>query len=121
MSRTSQRDLADGIAAIERRLETIENQIARMKRSAPARLSSSVWQTTDRFTDALVSALGEVADRFRGLRNNAEAAGSEAVRFGNDAVRRLSAEVVHRPLVLLAVAAGIGLLAGYAGRRHYSL
>jgi len=110
--------LADGIDEIERRLNAIENQIARLKRSATVRTPSTIWHTTDRVTDTLVSALADVADRFRGLRGNAEAAGSEAVRIGNDAVRRLSAEVVHRPLVLLAVAAGIGLLVGYTGRRH---
>src|SRR4051794_9218927 len=110
MARTSHRDLADGLVDIERRLDAIESQIARLKHSAPTRTSSSLWQTTDRVTDILVSALADVSNRFRGLRDNAEAAGSEAVRFGNDAVRRLSAEVVHRPLVLLAVAAGLGLL-----------
>jgi len=30
----------------------------------------------------------------------------------------LTTEVEHRPLVTLAVAAGIGLLVGLAGRRH---
>jgi len=53
------------------------------------------------------------------LRSNAEAAGSEAMRMSNTAVRRLSDEVAHRPLMLLAVAAGIGLLAGFAGRRRW--
>jgi ElaB/YqjD/DUF883 family membrane-anchored ribosome-binding protein len=109
--------MADGIAAIERRIDALEDQIAHLKRNTPARMSS-VWQATDRAGDMLAAALGDVTDRFRGLRSNAGAAGSEAMRLGNDAMRRLSDEVVHRPLVLLAVAAGIGLLAGFAGRRR---
>ena len=114
----SQRAMTDGIAEIERRIDALEDQVTRMKRSAPAEISTGVWQATDRVGDVLTAALAEVADRFRGLHDNAGAAASEAVRLGNDAVRRLSAEVVHRPLVLLAVAAGIGLLAGFAGRRR---
>jgi len=119
MSRTRQREMTNGIAEIERRIDALEHQVARMKRSAPARLSSGVWEATDRVGDALTGALAEVADRFRGLRSNAEAAGSEAMRLGNSAVRRLSDEVVHRPLVLLAVAAGTGLLVGFGARRRW--
>ena len=119
MLRMSQREMADGIAEIERRIGALEVQLARMNRAAPARLSSGVSQATDRIGDAVAGALGEIADRFRGMRSNAEAAGSQAMRVGSDAVRRLSDEVAHRPLVLLAVAAGLGLLAGFAGRRRW--
>jgi ElaB/YqjD/DUF883 family membrane-anchored ribosome-binding protein len=115
----SQRDMADGIAEIERRIDALERELVRLKRTGPARLSSGIWQTTDRVADVLAGALAEVSDRFRGLRSNAEAAGSEAMRMSNTAVRRLSDEVAHRPLMLLAVAAGIGLLAGFAGRRRW--
>jgi hypothetical protein len=40
----------------------------------------------------------------------------EAAKFGNDALRRLSNEVEHRPLVTLAVAVGVGILVGLASR-----
>jgi hypothetical protein len=36
----------------------------------------------------------------------------EAAKLGNDALRRLSNEVEHRPLVTLAVAVGVGILVG---------
>ena len=44
--------------------------------------------------------------------------GNEAAKLGNDALRRLSSEVEHRPLVTLAVAIGVGILIGVASRRH---
>ena len=41
----------------------------------------------------------------------------EATRLGTDAFKTLTDEVEQRPLVMLAVAAGIGFLAGLANRR----
>jgi len=38
--------------------------------------------------------------------------GSEAAKLGNDALRRLSKEVEHRPLITLTVAVGVGILVG---------
>jgi ElaB/YqjD/DUF883 family membrane-anchored ribosome-binding protein len=43
--------------------------------------------------------------------------GNDAAGFGNDALNRLSTEVEHRPLMTLAVAVGVGILIGIAGRR----
>jgi len=40
----------------------------------------------------------------------------EASRIGSDTVKRLAAEVDQRPLVMLAVAAGIGFLFGLSRR-----
>jgi ElaB/YqjD/DUF883 family membrane-anchored ribosome-binding protein len=63
-----------------------------------------------------------MADRFRGkagsVSDQAGRMGNEAAKLGNDALRRLSREVEHRPLVTLAVAVGVGILIGVASRRH---
>jgi hypothetical protein len=40
----------------------------------------------------------------------------EAAKLGNDALRRLSNEVEHRPLITLAIAVGVGILVGLASR-----
>jgi ElaB/YqjD/DUF883 family membrane-anchored ribosome-binding protein len=37
--------------------------------------------------------------------------------MGGDALRRIEDEIGHRPLLTLAIAAGIGFLAGMANRR----
>ena len=83
---------------------------------------ASAAQATDRVGEALVGTLGELVDRFRG---SARSVGGGATRFGQeagklsgDALRRLTSEVEHRPLAMQAIAAGIGLLIGLAGRRH---
>jgi ElaB/YqjD/DUF883 family membrane-anchored ribosome-binding protein len=45
-------------------------------------------------------------------------AAGEAMVLSSDAIRRIEDEVNQRPLLTLAIAAGIGFLAGMAGRRH---
>ena len=124
---THSRDLAE----IERRMQALERRFERLGGAAGRAASNgmaSVSHATDRFSDALVSALGEVIDRFRG---GARSVGGEAARFGqeaarfsheaarvgNDALRRVTNELEHRPLVTLALAVGIGVLIGLAGRR----
>jgi hypothetical protein len=57
----------------------------------------------------IASALTGMAARFRGGAEAAEI-GDVAAKLGNDALRRLSHEVEHRPLVTLAVAIGVGIL-----------
>jgi ElaB/YqjD/DUF883 family membrane-anchored ribosome-binding protein len=79
-------------------------------------------QTADHVGETIASVLSGIADRFRGGANSMsdEAAkfGSEAAKIGNHALRRLSKEVEHRPIVTLAVAVGVGILVGLAHRRH---
>jgi hypothetical protein len=73
--------------------------------------------------------VNEIVDRFRSDPRLAGDASDEAVQFGNeavkfgakvgnDALRRLASEVVHRPLLTLAVAVGGGILIGIAKHRH---
>jgi len=51
---------------------------------------------------------------------NDEAAklGNEVVELGNDALRRLSNEAKHRPVVAVTVAVGVGILLGLASGRR---
>ena len=110
-------------------LEQRLNRLGGMPRAPRPVASPRVAQATERVSDVLVSALGDIVDRFRG---GARSVGSEAARFGQDAARfgheasklggeafrRVSSEVEHRPLMMIAVAVGVGLLIGWAGRRH---
>jgi ElaB/YqjD/DUF883 family membrane-anchored ribosome-binding protein len=109
------------LGSIERRMQDLEKRLARLTSTAgraSSNVSSSVSEATERLGDTLVSALGEISDRFRG---GARSVGDEAARLRHDAGRlsadalqRLSTEVEQRPLVVLAIAAGIGLLIGMA-------
>ncbi len=111
---------ATDIAAIERRMQALEKRLERLSGSAGG-ASSSALQATDRVGEIIATALGDAADRFRGgarsVGDEAARFGQEAARVGNDALRRISEEVEHRPLFMLAIAAGVGFLAGLAGRR----
>jgi hypothetical protein len=112
------RTIMPDVAEIERRLRALEQRVE----GAGGRASASASQAADRVVDVMATALNEVADRFRGRASavGEEAAkfGSEAARLGNDALRRLADEVNRRPLVILLVAAGIGVLLGLSARRR---
>ena len=107
--------VAEDIASIEREIGQLMHDIeARVgKLQALARRSAK-----DAASDAgefVSDSVSEAADR---LRNGANTVSDEAARLSGDAIRRIEDEVGQRPLLTLAIAAGIGFLAGMAGRRH---
>ncbi|MBX9776302.1 MAG: hypothetical protein K2Y71_18135 [Xanthobacteraceae bacterium] len=119
-------------AEVERRVQHLEQRLDRLG-SLASRTAANGFagaaHATERVSDALVSALSDLVDRFRG---GARSVGGEAARFGQDAarlgheasklgseaLRRVSTEVERRPLMMIGVAIGVGLLIGWAGRRH---
>ncbi len=105
---------------IDQRLRALERQLERVG----GRSAASAAQAADRVGETIASALNGMAERLRGgansMRDEAAKIGSEAAKLGNDALRRLSNEVEHRPLVTLAVAVGVGLLVGLASQRRPS-
>jgi ElaB/YqjD/DUF883 family membrane-anchored ribosome-binding protein len=117
---------ATNISAIKGRLRALENELERNGQTASHRTSAGLSAARDNVGDAIASAVTEIVDRFRSGRR---LAGDETARFGNevakfgakvgnDALHRMASEVEHRPLVTLAVAVGVGILIGMAGRRH---
>ena len=113
-------------AAIAGHLRAIENELGRIGRNAGRQASARRSAVGDQIGDAVTPILNEIAERLRSGRRVAteEAArfGNEAVKFGgkigNDALDRIAMEVEYRPLVALAVAIGVGILIGIAGRRR---
>jgi ElaB/YqjD/DUF883 family membrane-anchored ribosome-binding protein len=117
-------------ADVERRMQHLEQRLDRLGHAASRTAASgyaSAAQATDRVSDALVAALGDVLDRFRG---GTRSIGDEATRFGQDAVqeakrlgsdalRRVSTEVERRPLITLAIAIGVGVLIGLSSSRRH--
>jgi ElaB/YqjD/DUF883 family membrane-anchored ribosome-binding protein len=110
--------MSANVGEIERRLRSVERRLER----AGNRASANATNAADHVGDAVASALSSVADRFRGdgkiMSDEAVRLGNAAAKLGNDALRRLSKEVEHRPLVTLAVAVGVGFLVGLAGHRR---
>jgi len=110
---------ANNISVIQDRVRVLENEIDRLGRVAGRRTSAGMSAAGSQVGDAIASAVSDIFERFSsGRRLAGEGAarfGNDAAKFGNDALRRLSSEVEQRPLVILAVAVGIGLLIGAAG------
>src|SRR5436190_18140225 len=106
--------VAEDIASIEREIgqlmHDIESRVGRLnalaRRSAKGAASDAAEFVSNSVSDA--------ADR---VRNGASTVSEEAARVSGDAIRRIEDEIGHRPLLTLAIAAGIGFLAGMAGRR----
>jgi hypothetical protein len=107
-------------ADIERLLREFEARLARMTGVA-ARAPAGATRRVDGLGDTIASALSDMADRISGRAHNVDVAqlGDDAVRLGNEALRKLAREVERRPLVTLAVAVGVGALAvGLLARRN---
>jgi ElaB/YqjD/DUF883 family membrane-anchored ribosome-binding protein len=104
------------VPEVDRRLRSLEQGIER----AGTRAASKATSTADHVSEIVASVLTSLANRFQGVSIGDEAAkfGDEAAKLGNDALRRLSKEVEHRPLVTLAVAVGVGLLIGLVMHRR---
>jgi hypothetical protein len=110
---------ADNVTAIQDRLRALETEIGRLGRTASRRTSAGMSAAGTQVSDTIALAVSDVLDRLGSSRRlageGAARFGNEAAKFGNDALRRLSSEVEHRPLIVLAVAVGVGLLIGAAG------
>ena len=109
---TYSRSMSANVGEIEQRVRSLEQRLQR----AGGRASAGAAQSADHVADVVASALSSVADRFRDV--DTAKIGNEAARFGTDALRRLSKEVEHRPLVTLAVAVGVGILVGLVSHRR---
>jgi ElaB/YqjD/DUF883 family membrane-anchored ribosome-binding protein len=105
-------------ADLDRLLDDLEQRLTRLSRTLP----SSAARGVDRVTDTLATALSDIADKFRNRARtvgaDASVAGEDVLELGNRALRKLTQEVEQRPLVTLAIAAGVGMLvAGIFARR----
>jgi hypothetical protein len=106
-------------ADIERLLREFEARLVRMTGIA-AHAPAGAARNMDGLGDTVATALGEMAERIRGRAPRVHVAqlGDDALRLGNEALRKLTREVEQRPLVTLAIAVGIGALAvGLLARR----
>jgi ElaB/YqjD/DUF883 family membrane-anchored ribosome-binding protein len=97
------------VREIERRLRSLEQQLER----GGVRTSASTAEVVERVGAAIAPVLSSIAYRFRG---GAHSMSDEAAKLRNDALRRISNEVEHRPLITLAVAVGVGIVVGLASR-----
>ena len=103
---------AGSVADLERLLHQVEDRLDHLSRRATR---AAAPRAADRVGDAIAAALSDIAERFRGgartARGEASQLSDDALKIGNDALRTLTREVEQRPLVTLAVAFGVGMIA----------
>jgi len=101
-------DLQQGLAQLAAYVATNAREVGS---AVPERLSAAV-------PDGLTDRLSDLSQRVgTTLRHNARSVGSEAARMSSGALNRLEDELTHRPLLVIAIAAGIGFLLGALNRR----
>jgi ElaB/YqjD/DUF883 family membrane-anchored ribosome-binding protein len=121
------RDFSDPrVTAIVDHLRAIQRELGEISQNSGRRASANIAAAGDQIADAVGPILSDIVNRFRrGQRAAVDGAanlGDEAVRIGsrlgNDAVARLADQTKQRPFLTLAVAIGVGILIGAAGRRN---
>src|ERR1700728_3521163 len=110
------------VNAIQNHLGAVEKELEKIGRIAGRRGSAAATAAGAQLGDTISSVLSDMIERFR---ERGEAAGDQASRLGNralklgagygsDALARVSAQAEDRPLVTIGVALGIGILIGAA-------
>jgi ElaB/YqjD/DUF883 family membrane-anchored ribosome-binding protein len=97
--------MSANLREIDGRLRTLERRLQRLGNET----SANAALAAEGIGEAVASVLGGMADRVRG---RATSVGSEAAKLGHNALQRLSHGAEDRPLVMIAVALGVGLLIG---------
>jgi ElaB/YqjD/DUF883 family membrane-anchored ribosome-binding protein len=102
------------IGDIGRLLSDLEERLAQLAAFVAANAREASSSVPDRVSGTLV----DISERFgKTFRHNARSIGQEATRVGTGVWHKLEDEVTHRPLLALAIAAGIGFLLGALNRR----
>ena len=107
--------VSDDIVSIEREIGQLMHDIEARVGKLNALARRSAKDAAEGAGEYVSETVSDAADR---VRNGAHAMSDEAARVGGDAIKRIEDEIGQRPLLTLAIAAGIGFLAGMAGRRH---
>lgn len=103
-------DIADMQAEVRQLMTDLEDRIERLNMLTKRGAGHAV----DGVNDLVFGAVSNVTDR---VRDNARSVSDDAARLGNQAVREVAAQIDKRPLLTLAIAAGIGFIAGLARRQ----
>jgi ElaB/YqjD/DUF883 family membrane-anchored ribosome-binding protein len=110
------------VAAIQKHLGAVENELENIGRIAGNRTSAAAATASDQIGDAISTIVNEMVERFR---KGGQAAGDQAGRlsnqaldlgakYGSDALARVASQAEERPLFTVGVALGIGILIGAA-------
>jgi ElaB/YqjD/DUF883 family membrane-anchored ribosome-binding protein len=110
-------DIGRLLLDLERGLSQLSTFMSGRVREVGGAIPERVRDASSAIPDRLSDTLSEISDRLRVLMRDNRHVGEEAMRMSQGALQRIEREVVDRPLVALAVAAGIGFLIGALNRR----
>lgn len=113
-TRTAKSATAEEIAAIEDLIGDLEKRLRRLSNGAGREFSGASGDISEFVNEALQRIMSRVRDS---ATEAGQSLADEATKIGAGAFHKLTDEIEHRPLLMLAAAAGIGFLAGLANRR----
>ena len=119
------KDFDPRVGAIVDHLRAIEKELRAFGKSSGRRASAEAAAASDRIAETIGPILNDIVERFRQGQHTAfdqaSVLGGQAVKIGGkvgaDALETISDQAKRRPLVMLAVAIGVGILIGAAARR----
>jgi ElaB/YqjD/DUF883 family membrane-anchored ribosome-binding protein len=113
-TRAAKSAAADEIAAIEDLMSDLEKRLRRLSSTAQKETTGAASEVGDFVSETLERILERVRSSTAGI---TDTVADEATRISGDALKKVTDEVEHRPLMMLGIAAGIGFLIGLANRR----
>ncbi len=104
-------------------LRAIQRELAELGDGAGQRAAAGATSVGTQLADLIGPIVNDIAERFRNLSlDGAADVGSRALnsgrKIGSDAVSLIATETRHRPLFVILVAIGVGVLIGMAGHRR---
>ena len=103
-------DIAEMQAEVRQLMSDLEDRIERLNMLTKRGAEHAV----DGVNDLVYGALSGVTGR---VRDGARAVSDDATKIGNQAINQIATQIDKRPLLTLAIAAGIGFIAGLARRQ----
>jgi ElaB/YqjD/DUF883 family membrane-anchored ribosome-binding protein len=110
MTHAMRPDISDMQAEVSQLMSDLEDRVARLN-SLSRRGAGHAVEGVNNFVH---NALSSVTDHVRG---NLRTVGDDATKFGQQALREITSQVDKRPILTLAIAAGIGFVAGLSRRQ----
>ena len=108
---------ANEISAIEELVGDLERRLHRLSETGDAG-RGELADDAGEISDFVRKTLDDITNRVRKTAANVgQSVANGASRFGSDTARKIADEVDQKPFTMLAVAAGIGFLVGFANRR----
>lgn len=113
-TRAENSNAADEMAAIEHLVGDLDQRLRRLSSTARGEAVGAAGDVREFVNETLTGIMGRVRDSATTM---GRSAAQETSRVGSDAFNRLIDEVEQRPLLMLGLAASIGLLIGLSSRR----